>query len=515
MKFYKDRYDVIIIGGALAGLASALMLAEKGRDVLILEQHNLPGGLATSYVRNGFEMEATLHEMMSIGPEEQPLKIRKFFNETGVGITWLRVPEAYRIVLPNSNIDVTIEAGFENVADAIEARCPGEREKVLKLLNLCKRVYDSVNVLSVTPMSKPMMLLKHPDFVKTAGYSAMEVMDTFGLSKEAVEILSPYWIYVGNPLTTLPFTVFAVLLADYLGSGSYICGGFSHEMSLAMAKRAEELGVQIEYRQRVDKILVKDHKVYGVRTERGDEIHADYVVSGAYPQKVYSSMIEPESEVPEGAVRMINGRKMSVSCFSVMMILDEPPENLHIRSYSVFSGTTMDTDKIWKQLETLGPYEYVTAICLNLANPKAVPDGYTQLSITTLPKAEPWFEVKADDYYEVKRKVARQMIEAYGKVIGVNLLDHIVEIEIATPMTIAHYTGAWNGGVYGFAHHQDDNIVARLVMQDEEHFIEGLEFAGAHAISGNGMAPAITNGRKAAKDILDAMAAKDAKEAGK
>ena len=41
MKFYKDHYDVIVIGGALAGLSSALMLADKGLDVLVLERHNL------------------------------------------------------------------------------------------------------------------------------------------------------------------------------------------------------------------------------------------------------------------------------------------------------------------------------------------------------------------------------------------------------------------------------------------------------------------------------------------
>ena len=38
MKFYKDHYDVIVIGGALAGLSSALMLADKGLSVLVLER---------------------------------------------------------------------------------------------------------------------------------------------------------------------------------------------------------------------------------------------------------------------------------------------------------------------------------------------------------------------------------------------------------------------------------------------------------------------------------------------
>ena len=513
MQFYKDHYDVIVIGGALAGLSGALMLGKKGKSVLVLEQHNLPGGLATSFVRGEFELEATLHEMMSIGPEEAPLKIRKFFDEMGVDIDWMRVPEAYRVVLPNSDIDVTLPAGFEAMADAIDKRVSGQKAEVLRFMQLCDTVYNSVNVLSVTPMSKVQMLLKHEAFVKTAGYSAMEVLKTFDLKPETIEILSPYWIYVGNPLDTLPFTVYAVLMADYFGGGSYICRGNSHEMSLKMACRAESFGVQIEYRTRVEKILVENGRVTGVRTARGDVIRSDYVISGAYPNKVYSSMIEPPSEVPVGAIKHVNGRKVGVTNFSVMMILEGTPEELGIDSYSIFSGPTMDTAKIWEQYHTLEPYEYITSICINLTNPGAVPEGYTELSITALPLSDPWFGVTPDNYHENKRRIAKGMIEAYSKVIGTNLFDHIVEIEIASPMTIAHYTGAWNGGIYGYRHCQDDNIVARLTMQEEDKFIEGLEFAGAHAISGNGMGPAVTNGRKAAKNVLDAMEKKEAAKA--
>ena len=40
-------------------------------------------------------------------------------------------------------------------------------------------------------------------------------------------------------------------------------------------------------------------------------------------------------------------------------------------------------------------------------------------------------------------------------------------------------------------------------MKAEDHFIKGLEFAGAHGMSGDGMGPQITNGRAAAKNVLD------------
>ena len=71
MSFYKKHYDVVIIGCALAGMSAALQLQAKGvKDILILEKNNMPGGVATDFVRNGFEIEASLHEMMSIGPKD-------------------------------------------------------------------------------------------------------------------------------------------------------------------------------------------------------------------------------------------------------------------------------------------------------------------------------------------------------------------------------------------------------------------------------------------------------------
>ena len=46
-------------------------------------------------------------------------------------------------------------------------------------------------------------------------------------------------------------------------------------MSMKMQRRVEENGAQFEFRQEVDKILVKNGRVRGVRTRRGDEIACD------------------------------------------------------------------------------------------------------------------------------------------------------------------------------------------------------------------------------------------------
>ena len=55
-----------------------------------------------------------------------------------------------------------------------------------------------------------------------------------------------------------------------------------------------------------------------------------------------------------------------------------------------------------------------------------------------------------------------------------------------------------------------DHAVARLQMKEKDHFIEGLEFAGAHGMSGDGMGPQITNGRAAAKAVREDLEKKEA-----
>ena len=463
MRFYKDHYDVVIIGGALAGMAAALQLQAKGvRDILILEKHNMPGGVATDYMRDGFEMEASLHEMMSIGPKGKRLKVGQFFDDMGIDIDWLPVPEPYRVVVPGEGIDTVLHDGYEHMARDIDAACPGTYDKVLEFIRLCRRVYDSMDVISVTPMDN------------------------------------------------LPFTIYAYCMADYF-AGSYVPRHRSHEMSMRMQQKVEENGAQFELRQEVEKILVKDGKVRGVRTKRGDEIACDYVICGAYPNRVYTQMIEPLSEVPAGAIRFVNGNRLNVCPVSVMLILEGTPEENGITNYNTFSGDTMDTNAIWRNNCNLTePYNFLTTVCLNYANPDCVPAGYTHLSITNLVPVDPFLGVKEEEYYDLKRCLANEMMEQYIKIGGVDFRGRIAEIEVSTPMTISHYVGAWKGSIYGYSHSMDNHVVAKKTMMAEDHFIDGLEFAGAHAVAGDGQGPQITNGRAAAKAVLDAMAAKEA-----
>ena len=508
-KYYKDKYDVVIIGGALAGLSSAIHLLNNGYDVLVLEQHNLPGGVATSFVRGGVELEASLHEMLSVGSKEFPLKIRTFLESNGVNVEWLQTPIAYRYVTDKDNVLVhTGEGGnFDRPARDIADACGDKDNKiyneVIRFLKFCLHIHDECDYLSYKHFSKIKMIKSHLDFVKALGYSYKEVLDSFDLPQKAKDILSAYWMYLGSPIDDTPFIVYGYMIADYLGYGAYIPHHTSHEMSVKMAEAVMNKGGQIEFGQKVEKILVKNNKVYGVKTKRGDIIHADYVISGAYPNTVFSQMIEPLSEVPKKAIKTVNAMELGVSCFSLIMILDKDYRELGIKDYATFYAPHgLDSKDMYEKGKTYNKWNYLTSICTNTVHEDATPKGTCFYSITYLPNGESFKDVTIENYEEYKNQNIEHFLELESNRLGFNIKDHIIEMVVETPITISHYVGAYMGTIYGYRHMMNNHSAAREEMIDKEHFIKGLFFAGAHQTVGDGMAPAITNGEVAAMHLM-------------
>ena len=69
------HYDVIIIGAGLGGLTAGAKLAREGKSVLLLEQHDRPGGCATTFKRRDFTMEVGLHEMDGLHPGDHAVPV--------------------------------------------------------------------------------------------------------------------------------------------------------------------------------------------------------------------------------------------------------------------------------------------------------------------------------------------------------------------------------------------------------------------------------------------------------
>lgn len=65
-------HDVIIIGGGISGLLSALALSKHGKSVLVLEKNDAVGGNCNSYMVDGFQVDTGPHAITHL--REGPLR---------------------------------------------------------------------------------------------------------------------------------------------------------------------------------------------------------------------------------------------------------------------------------------------------------------------------------------------------------------------------------------------------------------------------------------------------------
>ena len=296
----EQSFDAVVIGAGNGGLTAAAELARKGAKIILLEQHNLPGGFATSFVRGRFEFETSLHEINAWGPEDNPGAVRRLLERKfGIDTEFIPVPEAYRLITtdPQEKLDVVMPFGVENFIEAIEKEVPGSRDSLVKFFEIAQECYNAFNYIG-RMRGKPdqgTLFKKFTNFLKTAAYSASEVQTALKIPKKAIDIMSAYWCYIGLPLGRINFTIFAMMLSSYLNRSGYIPKLRSNGYTTALDKKIREFGGIIEYNTRVERILVENGNVVGVETSKGDLINTNHVIANVSPTLVYNKLIYPKT----------------------------------------------------------------------------------------------------------------------------------------------------------------------------------------------------------------------------
>jgi prolycopene isomerase len=500
---FSESYDVVVIGAGNGGLTAATQLAKDGAKVLLLEQHNVPGGFATSFVRGRFEFEPAMHVLSSYGKPPNSGAVRTMFEEDfKIDAEFFPVPEAFRAISlnPADKFDVVMPFGVEETINKIEHEVPGSRESVTKFIRLCKEVTDAIKYIAQSQGNpdKKVLMKEYSNFLKTAPYSLGKVIDKFNLPEKAKNLLTAYWVYLGPPVSRTGFTIYATMLYSLLSEGAFIPKNRSHGFTSALDMKIRGCGGRIEYNTKVERILVENGKVVGVETSKGDKIKTNFVISNASPTLVYNKLIYPKEEVPEIAFKQVNARTHGTSGFIVYLGLDASAEELGFKEYSYFVSDTLDSDEAYESFSKLEAPKVQASMCLNVALPECSPPGTCIFSITTLFRPEVWENVKEEQYFTLKSKIADQLITKFEKATGISIKGHIEEIEIATPQTWARYTGTYNGIIYGYEPDPWDSLIPRMMTMEEEFYIKGLKFCGGFSFQSHGYSTSLISGQIAA-----------------
>lgn len=88
--------EIVIVGSGLGGLIAGAKLSKEGYRVLLIEQHNVVGGCATTFKRKECIIEVGLHEIDGFDNEDIKTVI---FRDLGIQdkLTLIPIPELYRV----------------------------------------------------------------------------------------------------------------------------------------------------------------------------------------------------------------------------------------------------------------------------------------------------------------------------------------------------------------------------------------------------------------------------------
>jgi len=495
----KSRYDVIVVGAGLGGLSAATSLARSGRSVLLLERHNLPGGVATSFVRGRFEFEVSLHELSGIGQPEHQLALYRYLQELGVAqrIGFTPIPEMFRAVFPD--LDLVLPVGVEAYEATVCAAFPHEAEGIRRFLG---RVRDTMAEAWEAERldSVPRMLRKLPSFHNLLRYITATwgtVLNRDVQDPKARAVLSQYWGYLGNAVSRAPFLYMSGVLMSYMRYGPVYIKGRSQALSNAFVAAFEGFGGELRLSTGVATITTTRGRVDGVVTERGERIAADVVISNGDPITTCNQLIGTEN-VPAGFFRSLRPRTVGPSSINVYLGLACPPEEVGLTSYANFVSEDYDQENHWEGMNEVVPPKAIAVTVYNVEEPAISPPGTTALTLTALSYGEPWTRILPEDYVATKTRIAQSMISLAER-IAPNLREHIEVVEIATPITNMRYAGAQGGSIYGFDNHAFDHTVLRMSPVGP---LGGLYFVGGWTQPGCGFEPCMMSGKLVAREIM-------------
>ncbi|MCK9614488.1 MAG: NAD(P)/FAD-dependent oxidoreductase [Candidatus Omnitrophica bacterium] len=493
------KYDAIVIGAGVGGLAAALKLSASGKKVLVIERQPIPGGCATAFTRKGFTFESAMHCIGTLGPDGE---VRSFLEEFGIDkmVDFIELKDFCRIIYPEH--DFVVDFSKENFLNFLKEKFPQECQNIDKLFLRLDKFYKQFDnfCLSKLPLVLQLILspLIYPEIIKLSSLTVAELLGKYLKDEKIKSIIADLWRFVGVPPSALSAFYFLIILrAYYFEKTCYVKGGYS-QLFRKIAKKIEENGSEIKYNTAVKTIVTEKNRVKGVITDKGEEFFAKTIISNANAIETLSELID-NAGIREKYSNEITSLEKSVSVFQVYLGLTVPAKTLGMRNFMISLNTSYDHDKSFRDSISAERDNCLIEIVDHAQlDSSLAPQGKGTLLIMTFDSYKNWEGLTDEEYRQKKKSLADKLIKRAEKLLP-GLSQRIELMEVATPKTMYRYTLSPEGAIYGFAHSVKQSGIFRL---SQETCIKGLFLAGAWTRPGAGVHACFISGLDAAELAL-------------
>lgn len=498
----QPKKKVNIIGAGISGLSLGCYLQMNGYETQIFEKHNIPGGLCTSWERNGYTFDGCAHWILGSAPGNAFYKV------------WNELIDMQKLEWINHDIRMFIEVknnrdkygsnvfrfytNLDKLQEYLIDLAPEDEKAIRDFIKPMRVIqkFDMPPIMDDLPLIPSIIrgikMTRYIEFlywfIKLMGQTnytfAKKLKNPF--LKESFEML-----YDGEEVNLL--VIYFPMASFDKKSAGYPVGG-SLKFAEQFEKRYLALGGKINYHTPVNRIITENGIAKALEVRHGKIHESDLIISCADWYFTAFELLQGKF-VNDEMIALKEGKSLEIF-FSVVQFSFGINKDLSALPHLVrfpLDEVLVSPDGTEYQRMEVHIYNYDKTMA---------PEGKSSVVVSFYTKERDYWinhrKVNRAEYRRIKNEFAQKIVELLDKRLG-GIKDAIEVVDVATPATLLRYTGNWKGSAQGLM--AGKNFLAPVPIKFTFPGLKNFYYASHWNRPSGGLPIAVMSGRQLAQKI--------------